>query len=336
MEKPEIQKLPLFIVDLHDLCNQNCVYCSSGSGPKGDFGPIAIPESRGKIANFFKSHGPFNVLFTGGEPLITPGILDFFQTLASHGHKVTVQSNLKQGAGHYADTISPEDTGWVLASLHSVALDRFDSFLEKASMLKEKGYRVAVKVMLDRHRFSEIIRAYDTLAENGHNVFFSPVINYPENQTAYPESYTDDEWLEIAPRMNMLSAWLFFAGGWRSRGSDCRAGSGMFITSIRPGTDAAVVGCNTGYPEKLGSLISGEFQPVDEEIICGSEYCLCDLFYYAGIIPGLDDSEAFYALLEGKSKHVSYASFKNWIEANGAETMVELPPSLSRSGAAAE
>jgi organic radical activating enzyme len=314
--------LPFAVFDIHDVCNQNCAYCVSSSSPSPDWGSMGDPERRGAIEQFFRSHGPFNVVFTGGEPVITPRIADFFQLLLDEGHRVSLQTNLKKSAAPFYETVPVEKTGWVLATFHSVALDRVDSFLKHALEIKERGYPLVVKFLLDEVLMPEFARLNDRLAENGIGVMCSPVINYPPGGQPFPHRYTPEEWQQIAPRITLLSTWLFFAGGWHSQGTPCNAGNRMIY--LRGKGDGAIHGCSSGSPAGMGNLFNNELLLPGRPVPCQLDRCVCDFHYYTGIIPRLDDSEAFARLAQGRNRRVSYREFKKWMEKAGVEPLVDL------------
>ena len=297
----------------------------TSSSPINDFGPITDPESRYKIDRFFQNHKPFNVLFTGGEPLITPGIEKFFRLLVENGHLITVQTNLKKGPDLLIQTVPPEHIAWILASFHSVRLKEFGAFLSDAIELRERGYRLVVKLMLDHVLLPEFPRLFDIFKNNGIGVMLSPIIYYSPNAKVYPpRSYTPEEWSLIVPRVTLLSSWLFFSGGWKSIGSTCYAGSRMFY--IWP--DGSIHGCCQGFPHGIGNLHEGKLRLLNGPVKCQLEQCVCDLHYYSGVIPVLDESVRFGALLNGEIETVPFTAYLEWLEKAQAEPLVDLRPLL--------
>ena len=323
-----INRLPIAVLDIHNICNQQCSYCVTDSSPTRDYGPLADSEASKDILQFFEDHGPFNVLFTGGEPLITPGISTLFQSLVSLGHRVSLQSNLKAKADVFLDVVAPDDTGWVLASFHSVAIDDFDKFKKKVTAVKASGYPVVVKFLLDDDMIVRFAEFHDELAAEGVGVMCSPIINYPATARPYPRAYTAEQWSAIAPRISLLSSWLFFAGGWKSHGAPCYAGNKMFYFLAMH--DGAINGCSSGSPAGIGNLFSGEFLPRDGLSECQLESCICDFHYYSGIIPNLDDSGGFEKLTRGQVESVSFSEYLAWVK--DVQPNVDLKPVLGAIG----
>jgi hypothetical protein len=279
-----------------------------------------------KIMKFFHEYGPFNILFTGGEPLITPGISDFFRFLVEKGHHISLQSNVKYGAELFSQAVPAERTGWILTTFHSVQLEKFDSYLQTVLNLKEKGYPIIVKLVLDDLMLPAFVSICGTLKENGIGTILSPIINFPERAEPFPKMYSVDQWAAIAPRITLRSSWLYFAGGWRSRGAKCQAGNRAFC--MRP-SNGQIDGCAHSYPKGLGNLYKNYFSPVKELASCGLDLCICDFNYYIGIIPGVDDSEKFNALLAGAMDAVPFSDYMKWIKQAGIEPLIDLQPIIN-------
>ena len=158
-----IKSMPVMRWNVHLACNQTCAYCVSGSSPQNEFGVMADAQRMERIDRFFASSGPFNILFTGGEPLITPGIFDLFRKLIGYGHRITLQTNLKVNAEKFADAVGPENVGWITTTFHSVELSRFDRYLKNVLLLKQRGYPIAVKLVLDQILMPKFVPLYDAL-----------------------------------------------------------------------------------------------------------------------------------------------------------------------------
>ena len=320
--------LPIVVFDVHGVCNQSCAYCVARASQ--EFGRIVEPESVAKIKCFFSKHGPFNLLFTGGEPLITPNISDWFRFFVDCGHTISIQTNLKTGTDNLIESLPPEKTGWILASLHSVALRKLGKFLESAKMLKCKGYPLVVKMVLDKTMVKELEYIYENLTQDDIGVMLSPQICFPEKNRPHPIIYSLDEWELIIPRITLLSSWLYFAGGFKSRGRQCHAGSRAFYIRAHAGT---ISGCAHSFPSGLGDLYDNKFLPASAPVMCELDQCICDYNYYSGIISGLDDSEWFYDLTQGCVRVPSFSEFQQWIGRAGVIPLIDLEPIMSNVSA---
>jgi hypothetical protein len=256
--------------------------------------------------------------------LITPGISSFFEALVSQGHKITLQSNLKARMDAFTDVVSPEDTSWILVSVHSVAIKDFEKILKKVTWLKERGYPVVVKFLLDDPMMTRFAEFHDELVKREIGTMCSPIINYPPGARAFPKTYSADEWSIIAPRITLRSSWLFFAGGWVSNGSPCYAGDRMFY--LRAVGDGSIYGCSSGSPAGLGNLFTGELAAREGLSSCGLDSCICDFHYYTGIIPNLDDSGSFESLAIGQIENVPFDDYLDWVR--DVQPCVDLRPAI--------
>lgn len=325
-----IKSMPVMRWNVHLACNQTCAYCVSGSSPQNDFGVMSDAERMKKIDRFFAGNGPFNILFTGGEPLVTPGIFELFRKFIGYGHRITLQTNLKVHADKFANAVPPEKVGWITTTFHSVELSRFDRYLKNVLFLKERGYPIAVKLVLDQILTPKFVPLYDALKSAGIGVTLSPLVEFPKGAEEHSYRYSVEEWRQIEPRMSMLSSWLFFAGGLRSKGHTCNAGSRMF--TIRPWLGDRILGCGMDFPRGLGS-IDQKMTPAGATVTCGVNRCFCDTYEYAGIIPSLDVSDDFERLLWGTTRHVPFSEYIDWLNRAGAQPWDDLRPIMAKIGA---
>ncbi len=324
-----LDELPLAVLHLHDLCNQRCPYCVAETSSRRGFGRIAEAAARQAIVRFFADHGPYQIMLNGGEPLITPNLFDMLEALAAQGHLITLQSNLKAGVERFMRAVRPEQTGYIMTAFHSVVLHRLSPYLGVVSELKARGYPVVVKLVLDDAMLAALPRVHGAFTENAVGVFLTPRIHFPQDGRVYPQAYNAAQWREIAPRMTMAASWLFFAGGWRSRGRICGAGQVLFYAWAGSGR---ISGCAHNFPRDLGDLYANKLDPPREMPKCGLDQCICDFHTYVGVTPGLDDSARFRALLAGPCKPVSFGDYLAFVEQAGIAPFVDLVPVIAEAG----
>ena len=302
--------LPIFAFDMHAVCNQRCSYCIAGSALSHDFGPIA-DDKRVEIEAFFQAVDPMNILLTGGEPMLTPDLQSFLHRLLDSGHKLSMQTNLRLGADDFMATCPPERVGWILATLHSVALKRTKQFVAHVAKLLAAGYPILVKLVLDETTMAELESLHEALTAAGAGVILSPVVHVRESGLVDVERYDVDQWKRIAPRVSLLSSWLYFSGGFQSSGRRCLAGSRCFYGRAANGR---LSGCAHSFPPDLGSMYNDAFQPEDEPVTCELKQCVCDFNYYTGIIDGVDDSQGLARLRKGDNSPVAFTEFTAWLQ----------------------
>ena len=317
------------ILHLHDVYNQRCPDCVVETSSRGGFGRIADAEARQAIVRFFASRGPYQILLTGGEPLITPGLFEMIEALVAQGHLLGLQSNLRVGAERFMRAVPPDRTSYIMTTYHSVMLSRLSAHLDVVSEMKARGYPVIVKLVLDEPMLAEFSRVCDGFTERGVGVFLSPRLHSAEDGGVYPRTYGAAQWREIAPRVTMVSSWLFFAGGWHSRGRPCGAGQVLLYAWA---TGGRISGCSHSFPRQLGDLYENSFDPLQEMPRCGLDRCICDLHTYVGVTPGLDDSARFGQLLSGSSDPVPFPDYLAFVERAGITPFMDLRPVMTEAG----
>jgi organic radical activating enzyme len=102
-----LQKEPVPVFDVHTVCNQIYAYRALGASQRNDHGPIADPDLIKKVKMFYNTHGPSNILFTGGNPLVTRWISDLFRFLVDKDHPILSQTNLKYGLDLFTRGVPP-------------------------------------------------------------------------------------------------------------------------------------------------------------------------------------------------------------------------------------
>ncbi len=309
--------LPRVLVwDLHTVCNQNCSYCAASAERKDTFGPIAEPAYIEKFRRFFDHRGPFNVVLTGGEPLISPQIEGLIGYLVSGGHLVSLQTNLSLGPKPITRRLPRTRTGWILASLHSCALPSLPAFLKTLRSLSRKGYPLVAKVLLDQAMLGRLDAVYPRLRDTGAGVYLCPVFTRRPDQSWRPQNISPGQINHLAPMVHMKSTWLLMEGGFRPKGISCRAGSKSFYARAWNGE---IAGCGRSYSRHLGDIYQDRFQPLSEPVTCGLEQCACDFNIYCDLIEGLSESAELAALARGEAPTVPYGLYRAWLQEAGLE-----------------
>ena len=78
--------------DVTTRCNLKCVHCFNDSGSEAPFQDITV-EQKKKIAEQIAAFHPINVCLCGGEPTMSPALLDLMDIMRPHVGKLSMVSN---------------------------------------------------------------------------------------------------------------------------------------------------------------------------------------------------------------------------------------------------
>ncbi len=310
------------VLDIHRVCNQRCAYCVAHAESR-DFGRITEDATQDDLNWLYSNFSGANIIFTGGEPLITPNIEAIFQGVIDAGHSVSLQSNFRVRARAVLSRFAPERFGWILSTFHSVEIPRFPRYLETVASLRREGYPIVVKLVLDEPMLEHFEAFHDALLRHDTPVILAPLVFFPSDAPPYPKPYTREQWERIAPRLSLKSSWLYFAGGFKSRNVPCHAGERLLYTTFYDGN---IRGCSHGFPPSVGNLYRRELTLRPGPVPCGLDCCFCDFHYYCGVTPSPDDSADFARLLKDPGRLTTFAEYARWLRDERITPAQDLAP----------
>ncbi len=85
-------KKPVVVWNVTRRCNLKCVHCYSHSEDKSYGGELSLDEGKALIEDLSQFGSPV-ILFSGGEPLIRPDILELIQVAVRLGRRAVVSTN---------------------------------------------------------------------------------------------------------------------------------------------------------------------------------------------------------------------------------------------------
>ena len=85
-------KKPVVVWNVTRRCNLRCVHCYSQSEDRNYRGELSFEEGKALIDDLAEFGSPV-ILFSGGEPLIRPDILDLIRYAAGKGLRAVVSTN---------------------------------------------------------------------------------------------------------------------------------------------------------------------------------------------------------------------------------------------------
>ena len=186
-----------FTWGMHYNCNYNCAYCYAPKPQDITFGnnPNNIAKY-GKLENIIDSwkniydkYGSSRIRLDGGEPSIYPNFFEIIKEL-SKIHRLQMNTNLSFDVNKFCDVANPE-TIRVDASLHC-EYTKLDTFVEKLSFLKQKGYKLTVSYVGYPDFLENIPLAKKTIEKMEIPFFVHPYSGFYEDRQ-YPQSYTEQD-----------------------------------------------------------------------------------------------------------------------------------------------
>jgi len=253
---------------IQDRCNLNCNYCfcfDSDAKKNGTIFSINIPAL---IQTLNKTNKTFRIGFTGGEPFLTPNIIEACIEITKK-HYISLNSNLTTTKlKEFSVKINPKKVIHITASLHIVELETYnlmDRFIDNYMLLKEKGFNINALEVAHPSLLNHVHRYKDLFKEKGFNISFCPFVGEYDGKK-YPDSYTSKE-INIFDLKDTVK--LF-----NQKGRLCNAGYNVGIIL----QNGDVVSCFS-ISKKIGNIYKDiEFK--DQLIICPVEVCGCPLKCY--------------------------------------------------------
>uniref|UniRef100_Q02BD6 Radical SAM domain protein n=1 Tax=Solibacter usitatus (strain Ellin6076) TaxID=234267 RepID=Q02BD6_SOLUE len=282
---------------LFDTCTMKCGYCSlAESGKVLDSTQLERFRDPGfidHVVNFFNSRttaeDKWNLLFTGGEPLITPNLAAMCRGLFSRGNKVSIYTGLYLPETHvnfrFVLEHGPDEFDYLMASLHPETEADEGAYWRKVELLKGRGHKVFVRFVGHPnrlHRLSELAARCRDL-----DVCFYPTTLLSDN---YPRSYTDDQRGELSGHFSSLSQFIQLRGGLSTNNLRCHAGKRMIAVNMQTGN---ITPCITVGKPILGNIFENSLDEVSHEIECPVPgiNCCCDVHFQQDIVAGAKDEE---------------------------------------------
>jgi MoaA/NifB/PqqE/SkfB family radical SAM enzyme len=266
-----------FTWDLHYLCNYKCTYCNAlkpGHHKFIDARYIDVKQWIEIWRKVYDEYGSCEIQLTGGEPFTYPSIIDLITEL-SEIHTLEFSTNFSWDINPFINNVLP-NRARIGISFHP-EFAKFDDFINKADMLKKKGYEiwinyVAYPPFLDK---SEIYREKAEKLKIHFSIL--PFTGTFEGRN-YPAEYSPDE-KKILSSFGVLNAvnkkaidWKLNEGKNITKDKFCRMG--QMYAKIYPDGTAYRCCADSGYGY-LGNLIEGTFKLLDSPLICEKENCPC-------------------------------------------------------------
>jgi len=269
--------------DIHYACNYNCSYCNT---PKPQDPPGKWDKDRDKVAypgverwlkiweDIFRKYGSCEIHITGGEPFIYPSFMELITRL-SQIHTLEIITNLASDVNDIVKNVTP-DRVRIGTTFHPEFAD-LEVFLDKHIILRKHGFETWSNYVAYPPQLEKMIGYKKEFAKLNIPFNIQPFMGHFQGRD-YPKSYTD---LELYYLKNCYAnddvvniktiEWKTGTEYKNTKGKPCRMG--QMYAKIYPIGDA--YRCCADGSEKLGNLIDGTFELLDEALPCGCKQCFC-------------------------------------------------------------
>jgi MoaA/NifB/PqqE/SkfB family radical SAM enzyme len=175
---------------LSNRCQLTCRHCSRELFSE----PLSLDKKK-EIAKNIASSSTCWVSFTGGEPLMVPGVMDIIRIIKNGNKKVTITTNgamLKSfmgdivGAGIDAVNISVDSHQSQVHDYLRGASGLFNNIFGAIEELKKnrifKKPQIKLKCTISRANYKELINYVDFWKDKVDSIYFQPIVNNNMNQ----------------------------------------------------------------------------------------------------------------------------------------------------------
>ncbi len=265
--------------DIHYKCNYRCPYCFSYGNWQNlsrcnkYFSMEQWVDSWHRI---YERYGSVRIKIASGEPFIYPHFFDLIKQLIKE-HTFNIITNLSCGKEQLIDFIEdiPPHRLFLDASFHPL-FTSFEEFLEKALIVKEKGFLSCINYVAYPPELGRMEYFKKRFKNSGLNFSILP-FRGRYNNIIYPGGYTDREKvmiynlsgdLPLGQRENLRQMMDLDT----TKGKLCNAG----YKYARIDSDGIVYRCGQTKNNILGNFFDKNFSLLSHPLPCESENCPCE------------------------------------------------------------
>ena len=214
-------KKPVVVWNVGQRCNLRCVHCYSQSRDRKYDGELTGREGKALIEDLAEFGSPV-ILFSGGEPLIRPDILEMIEYARRLGLRAVLSTNGTLITKELAARLKALDLSYVGISLDGMreTHDRFRGFkgafdlaLAGLRNSREAGIKVGLRFTISRNNFREIPDIFNLLIEeNIPRVCFYHLVYTGRGSKLKEEDLSRDETRQTVDLIIDLTRKLFDEG----------------------------------------------------------------------------------------------------------------------------
>ncbi|TDA69345.1 MAG: putative heme d1 biosynthesis radical SAM protein NirJ1 [Clostridia bacterium] len=166
---------PVVVWNCTRTCNLHCIHCYSDSEAKKYAGELSTEEAKAFIDDLAAFKVPV-ILFSGGEPLTRPDLLDLAAYAGKKGIRSTISTNGTLITPQVARELKEIGVGYVGISLDGIGENNdrfrgrkgaFELALRGIHNCLEVGQRVGLRFTINRHNYAELGAILDLVEAEG-------------------------------------------------------------------------------------------------------------------------------------------------------------------------
>jgi Fe-coproporphyrin III synthase len=168
-----VDKKPVVVWNVTRRCNLRCVHCYSQSEDRGYSGELSLEEGKSLIDDLAGFGSPV-ILFSGGEPLIRPDILDLIRYATQQGRRAVLSTNGTLITPAVAEKLKDIGLSYVGISLDGLqeTHDAFRGFsgtfarvMAAIKNCQDVGLKVGLRFTINKRNFKDIPGIFDLVEE---------------------------------------------------------------------------------------------------------------------------------------------------------------------------
>lgn len=303
-------------VMLFTTCNYNCAYCSFVTNGTvnltADMAPFKDKAYIDQVVSFFKRHSTptqkWNLLFSGGEPLLTPNLDYLSGQLTAEGHRIRYNTNLSvpiEKDKRWLAANPPEAIDVLMVSLHPESLDQYDKIRQRVDALKKLGYKITVRMVGHPQLFDWFERVEKDYADLG--VSFTPIPMFSSN---YPKAYTESQRDTLKKHIKAVGGMIQLHGGLDTKDRLCHAGERLFALGLGQSGKGNLYRCVSCSPDGyLGNIFRDrqiKFLAKPAPCCQKSKHCTCSFHFESNAVIGAEDRHNYERLKNGTAQPVAH------------------------------
>jgi Fe-coproporphyrin III synthase len=166
-------KKPVVVWNVTRRCNLRCVHCYSQSEDRGYSGELSLDEGK-RLIDDLAGFGSPVILFSGGEPLIRPDILDLIRYATQQGRRAVLSTNGTLITPALAEKLKDIGLSYVGISLDGLqeTHDAFRGFsgtfarvMAAIKNCQDVGLKVGLRFTINKRNFQDIPGIFDLVEE---------------------------------------------------------------------------------------------------------------------------------------------------------------------------